>query len=75
MWVDGNHFDVKGVNPACRSEALEKAFETIWKSGLPRPESLKLLEDDPTPQVRELVAFLRRSMGGRNGRAEEARRA
>ena len=25
MWIDGNHFEVKGVNPACRSDALENA--------------------------------------------------
>ena len=74
MWVDGNHFEVKGVNPGCRTDALENAFVTIWKSGLPRPESLALLEKDPSPEVRELVGFLRASMGGRNGRAEEARR-
>lgn len=75
MWVDGNHFDVRGVNPRCRSEALEKAYAAIWTSGLPRPESLALLEKDGAAEVRELVDFLRRSMNGRNGRAEEARRA
>lgn len=74
MWVDGNHFEVKGVNPACRTEALENAFLTIWKSGLPRPEALKLLENDASADVRELVDFLRASAKGRNGRAEEARR-
>ena len=74
MWIDGNHFEVKGVNPLCRSAALENAFTVVWKSGLPRPESLALLEKDPTPEVRELVDFLRRSMKGRNGRAEEAKR-
>jgi UDP-N-acetylglucosamine acyltransferase len=74
MWIDGNHFEVKGVNPAFHTDALEKAFTTIWKSGLPRPESLALLEKDASPEVRELVAFLRASAGGRNGRAEEARR-
>lgn len=74
MWVDGNHFDVMGVNPRCRGEALEKAYLTIWKSGLPRPEALDLLERDASPEVRELVAFLRRSRAGRNGRAGEATR-
>ena len=75
MVIDGNHFEVRGVNPACRTEALEKAFVAIWKSGLPRTESRALLEKDPTAEVRELVAFLRRSMTGRTGRAEEAKRA
>jgi UDP-N-acetylglucosamine acyltransferase len=74
MWVDGNHFEVRGVNPRCRTEALERAFEAIWRSGLPRPEALARLEDDPSEEVRTLVAFLRRSAAGRLGRAEEARR-
>ena len=74
MWIDGNHFEVKGVNPRCQSAALEKAFTTIWKSGLPRPEALALLEREDAAEVRELAAFLLRSRGGRNGRAEEARR-
>jgi UDP-N-acetylglucosamine acyltransferase len=74
MWVDGNHFEVKGVNPRCHSDALQNAYATIWASGLPRPEALALLDKDPTPEVHELVAFLRNSAGGRNGRAEEARR-
>ena len=75
MVVDGNHFEVRGVNPACRTEALEKAYATVWTSGLPRSESVALLEKDASPEVRELAAFLRRSAGGRNGRAEEAKRA
>jgi UDP-N-acetylglucosamine acyltransferase len=74
MVIDGNHFEVKGVNPKVRSEALENAFTTIWKSGLPRPEALAALEKDPGPEVRELIDFLRASAKGRNGRAEEARR-
>lgn len=74
MWVDGNHFEVRGVNPRFRTEALERAYATVWKSGLPRPESLALLERDPSPEVRELAAFLRRSAAGRFGRAGEASR-
>ncbi len=74
MWIDGNHFEVMGVNPRCRSEALERAYVTIWKSGLPRPEALALLENDASAEVRELVAFLQRSRAGRNGRAGEANR-
>jgi UDP-N-acetylglucosamine acyltransferase len=74
MWVDGNHFDVMGVNPRRRTEALERAFQVVWKSGLPRPEALGRLEHDPSPEVRELVEFLRRSAAGRLGRAGEGRR-
>jgi UDP-N-acetylglucosamine acyltransferase len=74
MWVDGNHFKVKGVNPRCRSDALERACEIIWNMGLPRPEAFARLKDDATPEVRELVAFLQRSAQGRKGRSEEAKR-
>ncbi len=74
MWVDGNHFEVKGVNPRCRTEALDRAYETIWKSGLPRPEALARVEKGASPEVAELAAFLRRSGGGRFGRAGEAKR-
>ena len=74
MWVDGNHFKVMGVNPRFRTEALEQAFETIWCAGLPRPEALSILEDEAAPEVRELVAFLRRSAAGRMNRSREGER-
>lgn len=74
MWVDGNHFEVQGVNPRFRTDALERAFQALWKSGLPRPEALALLDREPSPEVRELAAFLRKSAGGRMGRAREAER-
>ncbi len=74
MWVDGNHFEVKGVRPRCRTEALERAYATIWRSGLPRPEALERLANDPDPMVAEMVAFMRRSAAGRFGRAGEAQR-
>ncbi|HYE99810.1 MAG TPA: acyl-[acyl-carrier-protein]--UDP-N-acetylglucosamine O-acyltransferase [Planctomycetota bacterium] len=74
MWIEGNHFEVRGVNPACRTPALERAFETVWRSGLPRPEAIAALEAVDDPQVRELAGFLRRSAAGRYGRALEAQR-
>jgi len=74
MWVDGNHFEVKGVNPRYQTEALERAYGTVWGSGLPRPEALARLEKDASPEVAELAAFLRRSAAGRFGRAGEASR-
>ena len=74
MWVDGNHFKVMGVNPPFHSEALEQAYETIWCSGLPRPEALATLEDETSQEVRELVAFLRRSASGRMNRWREGER-
>jgi len=74
MWIDGNHFEVKGVNPRCRSEALERAYEIVWKSGLPRPDAVRLLEVETDPLVRELAASLKRRAGGRKGRAGEGAR-
>lgn len=74
MVVDGNHFKVVGVNPRCRSEALERACGTVWKSGLPRPDAIRTLEAETDPLVRELVGFLKRKAGGRKGRAGEASR-
>ncbi len=74
MWVDGNHFQVMGVNPRWRTEALERAYETVWRSGLPRPEAIAAIGKDPAPEVAELAAFLRRSREGRFGRAGEAGR-
>jgi UDP-N-acetylglucosamine acyltransferase len=74
MWVDGNHFEVRGVHPKHRTDALERAFRTIWGSGLPRPEAFAALEGEASPEVRELLAFLRRSAAGRRGRAGEAAR-
>jgi UDP-N-acetylglucosamine acyltransferase len=74
MVISGNHYEVKGVNPACRTEALQRAFETVWKSGLPRLEAIERLEQEADAAVRELAAFLRRSRSGRNGRALEGQR-
>jgi UDP-N-acetylglucosamine acyltransferase len=74
MVVEGNHYEVKGVNPRCRSEALQRAFETVWKSALPRPDALAILERETDERVLELAAFLRRSRAGKYGRALEGAR-
>jgi UDP-N-acetylglucosamine acyltransferase len=74
MSVEGIAAKVLGVNPRCRSEALDRAFATIWRSGLLREEALRRLETDPSVEVAELVAFLRRSAAGRMGRAREGGR-
>jgi UDP-N-acetylglucosamine acyltransferase len=60
MGVGGDLSEVRGVNPLFRSPALERAFETVWGSGLPRAEALKRLETETSPEVAELVAFLLR---------------
>lgn len=74
MRVDGNHFKVVDVNPRCHTEALQCAFETVWRSGLPRPEALAKLDQDPSSEVAVLAASLRRSAAGRLNRAREGGR-
>jgi UDP-N-acetylglucosamine acyltransferase len=59
LWGEGSDFEIKGVNPAFRTEALERAFEIIWKSGLPRGAALERLDPEASPEVAELVGFLR----------------
>lgn len=59
LGVGGDVPEVRGVNPLFRTPALERAFETVWKSGLSRTEALARLQKDATPEVAELVAFLR----------------
>ncbi len=75
MWGEGDQFQVKGVNPARRTEALERAFEILWLSDLPRKEALERLDAEKAPEVAELAAFLRRTAGGRMGRSLEGGRS
>lgn len=81
MDVDGNHYRVIGVNrdavrglPPERILALEDARVMLFESGLPRGDALDRLEPGATPEVAELIDFVRRSMRGRMGRGREARR-
>jgi UDP-N-acetylglucosamine acyltransferase len=54
-------------------DALWKAYRLLWRSDLPRSEAMALLENDgaAVDEVRELLAFLRRSEQGRHGRARD----
>ncbi len=58
-------------------EQLKQAFRLIFRSGAPRARALELLESRPNipEEVRELVAFLRRSEQGKSGRYREVLRA
>ena len=60
MGMGGDAGELRGVNPLFRSPALERAFEAVWASGLPRAEALRRLEKESSPEVAELLAFLRR---------------
>jgi UDP-N-acetylglucosamine acyltransferase len=60
MGVGGDLAEVRGVNPLFRTPALERAFETVWGSGLARAEALRRLEKEDNPEVAELLAFLLR---------------
>ena len=56
--------------------ALKQAHHVIWRSGHPRSESFTALERNGhcTPEVLKLIAFLRASATGKQGRAREALR-
>ena len=59
-------------------EALKRAHRVLYRSKLTRAEAFKILEDraeGPTPEVQYLIEFLKRQMGGRQGRQREVRRA
>lgn len=66
MWGMGSRFKVMGVNPRRRTQALQRAFEAVWRSELPLDAALQRLEKETDPEVVELVAFLRR-MPSRKG--------
>ncbi len=83
MTVEGNPARVHTVNLiGCkrrgidgeRLEALREAYKLLWRGTANRTEVLSALEarGDLTPEVAELVAFMRRIEGGRYGRAGEA---
>lgn len=57
--------------------ALREAHRLIWRSGLPKPEAISIIENryPNDPDVRYLLEFMRAIDGGRNGRARESRRA
>lgn len=57
-------------------DALRDAHRIIWRSGLVRNEALRRLERDfpGIPEIAELIASLKASLGGKNGRALEATR-
>jgi len=55
--------------------ALREAHRLIWRSGLPRPEAMSLIENryPNDPEVRYLLEFMRAIDGGKNGRSRERR--
>jgi UDP-N-acetylglucosamine acyltransferase len=57
-------------------DALREAHRIVWRQGLPRPESIARLEAEfaGIAEVRDLVASLKASLGGKNGRALESLR-
>ena len=59
LGAGGDLQEIRGVNPLFRTPALERALEIGWKSGLSREEAIRKLEKDASPEVAELVAFLR----------------
>lgn len=59
-------------------EALETAFRMLYRSGVPKAEATKQVEErfapEEYPEVAHLVRFLRQMERGRRGRAREAHR-
>ncbi len=56
--------------------ALREAHRLIWRSGLPKPEAVALIEQryPKDPDIRYLLEFMKAIDGGKNGRAREPRR-
>ncbi|MEZ6196486.1 MAG: acyl-ACP--UDP-N-acetylglucosamine O-acyltransferase [Planctomycetota bacterium] len=79
MIVEGNPSKVRKVNvvglqrhgyTAERIAALKEGYRALFRSRVPRAEAVEMLESDPglAPEVKELIAFLRRVDSGRHGR-------
>lgn len=81
MIVEGNPSKVRGINMVGlrrngHSEetigTLKKAHRLIYRSQLTRKEALDQLEtDDAIPEIRCLADFVRKSISGRQGRAQQ----
>ena len=55
--------------------ALRDAHRLMWRSGLPKPEAISIIENryPDDPEVRYLLEFMRAIDGGKNGRGRERR--
>jgi UDP-N-acetylglucosamine acyltransferase len=56
--------------------ALREAHRLIWRSGLPKPEAVSIIEQryPRDPDIRYLLEFMRAIDRGKNGRARESQR-
>ncbi|MCI0585133.1 MAG: hypothetical protein L0227_19945 [Chloroflexi bacterium] len=61
MCIDGNPFEVQGVNPYRRNSLLDIAFEIVYKSGLSVPDAARALIEKlgAAPEVEALTQFLK----------------
>jgi len=84
--VEGNPSEIRGVNAvglgrrgfsAEAIEALRKAYKVLFVRGLLRSEAIAEVasSDYCTPEVMILLEFLRNTMEGKHGRAQEANRS
>jgi len=81
MIVEGNPSKVRGINivglrrngfSAAAIQNLKKAHRLVYRSQLTRKEALDQLQaDGPPPEIESLVAFVRRSISGKQGRARQ----
>ncbi|MFP4055910.1 MAG: acyl-ACP--UDP-N-acetylglucosamine O-acyltransferase [Candidatus Brocadiia bacterium] len=86
MITEGNPAKVRGVNTIGLKrrgfapkaiDGLKQAQRLIWRSHLTAQQAVEEIaaaEDDPSPEVAYLVASLRATFAGRQGRAREALR-
>ena len=84
MIVEGNPAKVRCINVVgCSRSGMRKetitqlkaAHRTLYRSGLPMSDATAELEkNSSTPEIGELVAFIKNSAKGRQGRAREAQR-
>lgn len=64
MCIDGNPFEVQGVNPHRKTYFLDMAYQLVWKSGLPIAEATAKLmtlvaKSDAPPEAATIAEFLK----------------
>jgi UDP-N-acetylglucosamine acyltransferase len=84
MTADGNPIKVRGLNVIGlrrnnisleRRNALKRAYRILYRSGFRTSKALKLLgKEKSTPELKTLINFIKLTIKGKLGRANEAHR-
>jgi UDP-N-acetylglucosamine acyltransferase len=82
--ADGNPLKITGLNiiglrrndiPLERRSALKRAYRILYRSGYRTSKALGLLEKEKsTPELKKLIGFIKLTIKGKLGRANEAHR-